>query len=72
MRGRVSPNSQRRRRPMRLPFPTRQSRAHTHRGCFYEELSETDLTFSVQATIHSASEARRPDFIIYMRCVRVR
>lgn len=32
---------------------------------FYDELRETDLSFSVQTTIHSASKARRPDFVVY-------
>lgn len=32
---------------------------------FYDELRETDLTFSVQATVYSAGQARRPDFIVY-------
>ena len=34
-------------------------------AAFYDELRETDLTFSVQTTIHRAGEERRPDFIIY-------
>lgn len=32
---------------------------------FYDELRETGLTFSVQTTLHSAGEKKRPDFLIY-------